>query len=387
MISRWVVCLVLVVILVSCVSPTTPSPTPTQISLTPSATLTSMPAPTLTPTSSPTPTPSPSPTPTPIPSPSPTPFPTWAHGFQLGIWALDAAGHSRMMQDSGITWVGIHAYPSSGTDVAYPAIAQAQAEGFRVLLRVWQDHKQITDSDYQDDFIAFLVFLAEQGADAIEVGVEPNFGWNERILSPGEYTELLCQAYAAIKEVNPATLVISGGPVPGSSWGGCTSTGCDDLLWLQGLAESGAADCLDLVGARFSSGATGPDATDGHPMHYGSDLYFFYFRLVVARYVEAFGGLRPLAFTHIGYLSPEGYEGALPSAFSWASNTTVEKQASWLTETVQVAINDRNIDMLFIYNLDRTGWENHNVDGGYALIRPDGSCPSCAALQQLLSEQ
>ena len=218
------------------------------------------------------------------------------------------------------------------------------------------------------------------------MGFEPNLGRNT-ILTPAQYTALLCEAYSAIKEASPDTLVISGAPFPSSWWGDCTPAGCDDLLWINGLAEAGAADCLGYVGVHYTQGATSPSERSGHPMESGAYPYFLYYWPMVESYSDAFGGARPLAFTQFGYLSSEGYDDELPEGFTWAAETTAADQAAWTAEAVRLSIEDDRIGMLVIYNWDYTWWQGGNVSAGWALMRPDGTCPTCDALRQLLSEQ
>ena len=359
------ICLCLVVLLCGCNTPTatlTPNPLPTSTPVPPSAT--------------PTLTPSPTSTPTITPTPSPTPLPTWANGFQLGAVVRDISSNAELMLTSGITWVSMQTRTSEN---AQQLISEAHNSGLRILLTAVQDEKLITDSDYQIRYISLLASLAKQGADAIEIGNEPNIGRNAEILTTAEYTALLCEAYSAIKEANPNTLVISGAPAPTAYFGGCSRRGCDDLLWLQGLAEAGAANCLDYVGAHYLSGATSPREESGHP---AGSHYSWYFWPMVERYYEIFGGARPLAFTAFGYASPEGW--GLPQTFIWAENTTVAEQAEWTAEAVQMATESNKVGMLIVYNLDYTfsEWE-----ACYALIQPDGSCPACDMLRQLLLQQ
>jgi len=273
-----------------------------------------------------------------------------------------------------------------GSDVQ-PLISQAHSNGLQILLRVIQDPDLFTDSDYQDEYVSFLASLAQQGADAIEVGDEPNIGHGAQNLTPAQYTSVLCEAYTAIKEANPDTLVISGAPAPAAYFGGCTSSGCDDLLWIQGLAETGAAKCLDFVGVHYTSGATSPSVGVGNPMDNGMRPYFMYFWPMVEGYDEAFGGSRSLAFTMFGYLSPEGYDGELPAPFAWAADTTIADQCAWIAEGVHLSIESGRVGMIFIYSLDYTGWGAYDVGGGYAIIRRGGECPACEALQQLLLQQ
>jgi hypothetical protein len=99
---------------------------------------------------------------------------------------------------------------------------------------------------------------------------------------------------------------------------------------------------------------------------------------MVSVYSRAFNGRRPLCFTELGYLTPEGL-GPLPGGFAWASNVTVAQQAAWLRQVVDIARRSGNVRLIIIWNVD---FQNYGDDpmAGYAIIRPDGSCPACDAL-------
>ena len=89
--------------------------------------------------------------------------------------------------------------------------------------------------------------------------------------------------------------------------------------------------------------------------------------------------------TEMGYLSPEGY-GRLPDAFNWAAYTSVQEQAQWLAQAIQISANFQNmpVQLIIVWNIDFDSYDN-DPQAGYALIRPDGSCPACetiAALQR-----
>jgi hypothetical protein len=96
-------------------------------------------------------------------------------------------------------------------------------------------------------------------------------------------------------------------------------------------------------------------------------------------YYGAFGGRRPLCFTELGYLSPEGY-GPLSPHFAWAQNVTVAQQAAWLRQALDMARRSGRVRVVIIWNVDFT---NYGADpmAGYAMIRPGGGCPACEALR------
>ena len=186
----------------------------------------------------------------------------WPNGFELGVIAQNPSAYRELMLSSGMTWV--RQSVGHGQNAQH-LIADAHDLGLRILLTATGDKSRAHESDYQDEFAAFVAQLAEQGADAIEIWNEPNINPEMAVTDPVSYTSLLCKAYAAIKSASLSTLVISGAPAPTGYYGGCTKTGCDDLPWLQGLYDAGAAECTDLVGAHYAAGATGPAASSGHP--------------------------------------------------------------------------------------------------------------------------
>ena len=91
---------------------------------------------------------------------------------------------------------------------------------------------------------------------------------------------------------------------------------------------------------------------------------------------------RPLCFTELGYLSGEDY-GGVPSRFSWAGGTTVGQHAQWLAEAVSIAANSGKVRMVIVFNVDFTTWGD-DPQAGYAMIRANGSCPSCETLRQVM---
>jgi hypothetical protein len=95
-------------------------------------------------------------------------------------------------------------------------------------------------------------------------------------------------------------------------------------------------------------------------------------------YWNIIGGQKPICFTELGYLTPEGY-GPLPGFFAWAQNVTVGQQASWLAEAAALSSQSGRVRLLIIWNIDFTVYGS-DPQAGYAIIRADGSCPACNAL-------
>ncbi len=306
-------------------------------------------------------------------------------GFNLG-------GHIRgygeqtinALRRSGMSWVKKQFRYTAGQNPQDAAgiINEAHALGFRILLGVVGAPSEVLNGGYFDQYAGFVAGVAALGADAIEIWNEPNIDreWPTGSVDPVLYTDLLRRSYNAIKGANPNTLVISGAPAPTGFFGeaGCTPQGCNDNAYLAGMARAGAASVMDCVGAHYNEGILPPTATSGDPRG-NSGYYTRYFGSMLNTYYNAFGGRRPICWTELGYLSPEGI-GSLPEGFAWASNVTVAQQASWLDQAVSLSARSGKVRLMIIWNVDFTDVGGSDPMGGYAMIRPDGSCPACDAL-------
>jgi uncharacterized protein YraI len=303
-------------------------------------------------------------------------------GFNLGghIRNMNAQVAGRMNQ-AGMTWVKRQWRYQRGQpgEAVGGIVDEAHANGFRILIGIVGMPHELNQPGYMADYTAFLAGAAARGADAIEVWNEPNIDreWPSGSIGPAAYTDMLRQAYHAIKAANPNTLVISGAPAPTGYFGGCHGGGCDDDAFVRGMAAAGAANYMDCIGIHYNEGILSPDATSGDPRG-ASSHYSRYFWGMVNTYSNAFGGARPLCFTELGYLTPEGYP-PLPGGFAWAQNVTLAQQAAWLDRAVTLARSSGRVRLLIVWNVDFTEYGADPM-GGYAMIRPDGSCPACEAL-------
>ncbi len=316
-------------------------------------------------------------------APPPVSAPPPPRGFNLGG---HIAGYSQQainyMRQAGMTWVKKQIRHSPGQNPAELAgtINEAHGHGFRILLGiVGSSPALINQPGYFEEYAAFVGGVAALGADGIEVWNEPNIDreWPAGSIDPARYTQLLAQAYNAIKGANPGTLVVSGAPAPTGFFGGCSGAGCDDNAFLAGMAAAGAARYMDCIGIHYNEGILPPTATSGDPRG-ASSHYTRYYQSMVNVYLRAFNNSRPLCFTELGYLSPEGFP-PLPGAFGWAENVTVAQQAAWLDQVVSMAGRSGRVRLLIIWNVNFTNYGDDPM-AGYAIIRPDGTCPACAAL-------
>ena len=312
---------------------------------------------------------------------APAPAPVANGSFELGGQTHGFANPT-LMSYAGMNWVKFQHKWGNGDspDAVAGRIQQAHANGFKVLLSIpGADHSNINFSAY----IAFLGGVAALGPDAIEVWNEMNIDreWPNGQIDPVAYTNnMLKPAYQAIKAANPNVMVISGAPAPTGFFGGCGGGGCDDGLYVAGMASAGAASYMDCIGIHYNEGIISPSQQSGDPR---SEHYTRYFWGMVNTYYNAFGGSRQLCFTELGYLSGKDY-GGLPAGFAWAGNTTIAQHAGWLAEATSLAANSGKTRLLIVFNVDFVTF-NSDPQAGFAMIRKDGSCPACETLRQVMN--
>jgi hypothetical protein len=306
------------------------------------------------------------------------PPPIGAGTFELGGQVPGGINHVAQMQQAGMKWVKFQA-----TGDAAGLIAAGHAAGFKVLLSALGDHNRAADPGYWPEYASWVAGMAAAGADAIEIWNEMNIDreWPTGQISGATYTGLLQQAYQAIKAANSGTLVISGALAPTGAEGAFPGSVVNDDHFLKQMADAGAANYMDCVGVHFNDGTTPPDATSGSAL--SGYHYSYYFLPMVDLYYSSFGGTRPLCFTELGYLTSEGFP-SLPSAFGWAAGTNLADQAQWLASTASLAGNSGKVRLMIVFNVDFTLY-GADPQGGYAIVRPDGSCPACAALGSVVN--
>jgi len=190
---------------------------------------------------------------------------------------------------------------------------------------------------------------------------------------------VLAPSYQAIKQANPNVMVISGALAPTGFDNGYNAWA--DNRYLAGMWQAGAVNYMDCIGTHYNAGATSPTVTVGHP---GGTHYSWYFLPMLNLYYNTFAGTRQVCFTELGYLSAEGFSG-LPPNFSWAANTTVANQAQWLAEAVNLSRTGSKVRLLVVYNVDYTDYDiSGDPQAGYAIIRPDTTCPACDSLHTVM---
>ena len=318
-------------------------------------------------------------------TPSPTPIPPTPPAVELplGGQTLNLANQAQM-EYAGMEWIKVQHKCTAGDDANVLAgiINDAHANGFSILISI--TGKDAYPAPGSIDFNAFAQFaggVAALAPDAIEVWNEMNidFEWPAGEINPTAYVNnMLAPSYHAIKAANPNVMVISGALAPTGFDN--TQNAWADNRYVYGMAAAGAAAYADCIGVHHNAGATSPYVSYGHPADDGSHHYSWYFQPTMNLYYGAFSGTRQLCFTELGYLSGEGFP-ALPPNFWWAGNTTVANQATWLAEAKAISASSGKVRMMVIYNVDFIRYDpDSDPQAGYAIIRPDGTCPACEVL-------
>jgi hypothetical protein len=322
----------------------------------------------------------------------PTPIPGSAAGgsFELGGHVLElSANTASLMNRAGMRWVKKQLRYNLGDDpgVAAGLINSAKSNGFKIVLGIVGQPSQMGDfNSYINSFAGFVGGVAGLGADAIEVWNEPNIDreWPAGSINGANYTQLLAAAYNAIKSKNPNTIVISGAPAPTGFFGtaGCGTGGCNDDTFMSQMAQAGAASYMDCVGLHYNEGIVAPNVNSGDPR---GEYPSYYFSSMLARGYNPFGG-KPVCFTELGYLSGEGFSTAIPASFAWANSTSVAEHAAWLAGAATAAAQSGKVRLMIVWNVDFPFFTATDPMGGYAMFRPDGTCPACDSLGAVMKK-
>lgn len=317
-----------------------------------------------------------------VPTPVGTPSSPITGGFEIGGHVFSFS-YPAQMKGAGMTWAKsqIRWDGSAPASSVQGAIDAARSNGFKILLSVAGNAQQLAanPTQYYQNFANFLGGVAALNPDAIEVWNEPNINreWPAGQINGANYGQMLNAAYAAIKRANANVLVISGAPAPTGFFGGkCTNDGCDDDIFIRQMAQAGAGNSMDCVGIHYNEGILSPSLTSGDPRG-NPNHYTRYYQTMVNLYASVFPS-KPLCFTEIGYLSPQGYA-PLPPGWEWAANVTAQDQALWLAEAATLAKNSRRVRLFIVWNVDSTTY-SADPQAGYAIIRPDNTCNACVTL-------
>ncbi|HRV96745.1 MAG TPA: cellulase family glycosylhydrolase, partial [Anaerolineae bacterium] len=209
------------------------------------------------------------------------------------------------------------------------------------------------------DYAQFVAQVADryQGrVQAIEVWEEQNIYYSvggQGRVDPAAYTDLLKQAYTAIKAVNPDMIVVSGGLAPTSA---PPPMALDDVAYLRQLYANGAQPYLDAVGAHPLSFANPPDAFyqggDFDPTRGYDDHRSFFFRNTMEAYrqvmVENGDEAKAIWPTDFGWAVRRTED----PRFEFAQENTPAEQAEYTLNAFEMGQTWGWVGPMFLGNLD-----------------------------------
>lgn len=269
-----------------------------------------------------------------------TPF---AFGVQLGV--VDALTPELAALEPD--WIALTIdYRHGAVALSYAdLIRQSHAAGAQVLVRVEgdvSDALRYATSDYHDRYATFVAGLADAGADGIET-------WPRRadIWSVYDLAAQIAFSHLYIRERTPDTQVMMALDLEGPN-------NFQNAVALNEYLITEYADCVavDLLG----------DTNSPLP----GDLI----EQRVARVHSAFTERIPVCITRLGYRLADGED---PAA-----------QGAWLAEALETARAQPWVTLAILWAGDPAIFPAGSADQGYALVRPDGSCPACEYLAEVL---
>jgi hypothetical protein len=261
----------------------------------------------------------------------------------------------------------------SRTDAAYAAL---RASGLRPLIVAlappcWTHPSEpcagtdlgVTPQDpsYDGDWSAFIRVLTKHYPDAVGIEI-----WNEENLAAGfspspnpvRYTQILKEAYQAVKSIDPSMPVISGGLFVSVDSG---PGGIGDAHFLHSMYAAGAKGYMDAIGIHIypTAGSAAGDAGEEEQ------------DLTALRAVRdaAGDGSKPFWITELGEST---------------ANVNESQQATDLVAMIKDARADNDVAVVLIDRLIDPSTDG-GIDPGYGVFRSDGTPkPAACALSALL---
>lgn len=193
--------------------------------------------------------------------------------------------------------------------------------------------------------LAFLVRRYGNRVQAWEVWNEPNltqFWCEESNPRAAEYVTLLQHAYTAIKQVNNSASVL-GGSIAGA-----------DTEYLRAFYTSGGGSYYDVLSLHPYSGTASPDDCSNPRWSYSCGVEN------VRNTMLANNDRRPIWFTEFGW-----------SSFSGEGGISETSQASYLTESLDLAQAWDYVPVAIWYTLTDIPNQSSNREGHFGLFRED----------------
>ncbi|MFQ6015663.1 MAG: cellulase family glycosylhydrolase [Anaerolineae bacterium] len=299
--------------------------------------------------------------------------------------SLADPGKAHLLRDMGFTWAKgfiswneVEAersrYDWQGPDSVVEAYA---AQELDILLRVhltpaWARPSGTTashpptDARYLADFMRALAGRYQGRVAAYEIWNEPNlrFEWGGSDPDPVWYTALLKAAYQAVKDADPAALVVSGGL---ATTGTGSPRAMGDLAYLEEIYQAGAGDYFDALGSHPYAFGHDPDYEDYRGLSFS--------RVVAQRYVMlAYGDAsKPVWITELGWPLETSWDLGEHGTYA----VSEANQAQYLARAYEKTRQEWPwVGPIFLFNLDFSTvpwYPAAEIMRWYAVLNPDGS--------------
>jgi polysaccharide biosynthesis protein PslG len=242
------------------------------------------------------------------------------------------------------------------------------------------------ESGPPDDYATYSTFVGTLAGryagrvQAYEIWNEPNLRreWNSNLhnISAASYIDLLRQAYAAIKAVDPNAIVVSAGLAPTGFNDGVNAI--NDRIFLDSLYAEGLASVTDAIGAHPGGWANPPDATcctasAGVNTHYEDRSFYFLDTLNDYRQAMVRNNDTDTAIwvTKFGWGTSEDTQDP-PSIYIFVTYTSLGEQAIYTPRAFEIAQTLGYIGPMFLYNLNGCQTAPSAEACFYSLVGPNG---------------
>ncbi len=317
------------------------------------------------------------------------------YGMQVFLWwttdGKTADNDVRLVKDAGFGWLkqkfawrdigytGPRAYFWKKAD---EILALAEQHGMKLIVRLdlppdWA----LASPTYPvvngpparpDDFGQYCGDVAERYAGRIaayEVWNEPNLAreWGQRRPDPQAYVELLKACYLAIKQADPAAIVVSAGLAPTDQ---DDDIAMPDLDFYRAMYAAGAAPYFDALGVHapgyMNPPERSPDDTQADAFLQSRVWTFRHVEDVRALMVEFGDGDKQIAITEMGWTTDP-----INPAYKWFA-VTEQQQADYLVRAYQYARQNWQpwIGLMVTIYIAEPFWTEQDEQYWWAITRP-----------------
>ncbi len=241
------------------------------------------------------------------------------------------------------------------------------------------------NADYVN-FVSELLKRYPGQIQAIEVWNEQNIDreWSStKGLVAANYVALLRDTFTAVKAIDPGIIVVSGALSPTGFNDGVGAW--DDYIYLDQLIKAGMLNYVDCVGVHHNGYNIGPsvpwDAVPNDPTAsfrgpFDNPHHSWSFNSTLQTYaqkVQLAGGQQKLCITEFGWASTEDL-GGFPRGFEFANDNTLQEQADWIVEALNLMDEWDFVWLAFIWNFNygpQAGWATDNDNVPYSIVGKD----------------